>query len=376
MRRAEARDIDDLAALESRCFSTDRLSRRSLRDLMRSPTAILLVAELGGRPDSIASVIGDALVLFRKGTAAARLYSIAVAPEARGVGAAARLLESCERLAYEAGRIQLRLEVGVANVAARALYRRAGYREIASLPAYYEDGSDALRMTKLLRPLGHGPDAPPYYEQTTDFTCGPACLMMALAHFVPGYAPDPLDEVRLWREATMIFMSSGLGGCGPYGMAVALAGRGLAVEIHVSRAGDLLLQTVASEEKRRVMRLAQQDFRKRAQQLGIPVRHRRCSVAALARRLRGGALATLLISGNRMFAKRVPHWVLAYAADDDHVMIHDPWVEGERLESATDAVAIPIPFAELDRMWHWGKSGLRAMVLVEGPRASRTEDDR
>ncbi|MEZ5728963.1 MAG: hypothetical protein R3E48_13785 [Burkholderiaceae bacterium] len=34
-------------------------------------------------------------------------------------------------------------QVGVANVAAQALYRRAGYREIASLPAYYEDGSDA-----------------------------------------------------------------------------------------------------------------------------------------------------------------------------------------------------------------------------------------
>lgn len=367
VRRADVDDLDELVRIEGASFETDRISRRSFRDLLRSPTAILLVAEDEG------AILGDALVLFRKGTAAARLYSIAVDPPARGRGLATVLLVAAEQAAYEGGCLQLRLEVGVDNHAARALYCRAGYREVQSLPAYYEDGSDAIRLARTLRGAAPAGAAPPYYAQTTEFTCGPACLMMALAHFEPTFAPDPVEEVRLWREATMIFMSSGLGGCGPYGMAVALAERGLRPEVHVSEEGPLLLQTVGTAEKRRVMRLAQHDFRARAEALKIPVHFHFPDVGWLADRLEGGALAALLISGNRMFGKRVPHWVLAYAGDDAHVMVHDPWVEEKRFESATDAAAIPIPHRELDRMWRWGKTALRALVLIERARPAKEQ---
>jgi hypothetical protein len=51
---------------------------------------------------------------------------------------------------------------------------------IRSSSRYYEDGGDALRFEKRLVPnLRALAVAPPYFHQTTEFTCGPACIMMA-----------------------------------------------------------------------------------------------------------------------------------------------------------------------------------------------------
>jgi len=45
---------------------------------------------------------------------------------------------------------------------------------------YYEDGGNALRFEKRLVPnLRVLAVAPPYFHRTTEFTCGPACIMMA-----------------------------------------------------------------------------------------------------------------------------------------------------------------------------------------------------
>lgn len=367
LRAARGSDLDALVEIETRCFASDRLSRRSFRRLLGGEHARLLVAE------NAAAVLGYSLVLFRNGTGLARLYSMAVLPEATGTGLGARLLAAAERAAREAGCVLVRLEVAVDNVAALSLYRRAGYRTLRTLAAYYEDGRDALRMERPLRePIA--PDArypvAPYYEQTTEFTCGPACLMMALAHFGAVDALEPVLEVRLWREATTVFMTSGLGGCEPAGMAVALAERGLRPSVRTNQPGPFLLQTVINAEKRRVMALAQRDFRARAAALDIPFRGALLA-RTLAPELARGALAIVLISGNRMFGKRVPHWVLAHAAADGHVLLHDPWVEREALESPHDATSLPVPYAEFDRMSRYGRDGLRATVLVDRAGADR-----
>src|SRR3546814_3112312 len=76
------------------------------------------------------------------------------------------------------------------------------------LPQYYDDNADGWRYEKRTR-FSPAPTAPqvPYYHQTTDFTCGPACLLMAMAALVPGRQMAPSDELRIWREATTIFMT-------------------------------------------------------------------------------------------------------------------------------------------------------------------------
>ena len=67
-------------AIENAVFETDRISRRSFRQLIERETAETLVAESDGR------VAGYAMVLFRKGSGVARLYSIATAPDFAGQG--------------------------------------------------------------------------------------------------------------------------------------------------------------------------------------------------------------------------------------------------------------------------------------------------
>jgi ribosomal-protein-alanine N-acetyltransferase len=48
----------------------------------------------------------------------------------------------------------MRLEVRQDNSAAIRLYERLGYRRFAARQGYYEDGEDAWRYEKKLRPLG------------------------------------------------------------------------------------------------------------------------------------------------------------------------------------------------------------------------------
>ncbi len=200
-----------LVALENEAFRTDRLSRRSFRRLISSPRGAVIVAELHGK------LAGYALVLFRAGSAIARLYSIAVAAHAGG-----------RRIGARAAR--RRREGGDANRGASVCgsrsrkptrrrsrcYRKSGYREFGRHHEYYEDKSHALRFEKRLTPDLPGlKNAPPYFHQTTEFTCGPACMMMALAWADPRLRPSPALEFRLWREATTICMTSGPGGCEP-----------------------------------------------------------------------------------------------------------------------------------------------------------------
>ena len=41
-----------------------------------------------------------------------------------------------------------------------------------------------------------------------------------------------------------------------------------------------------------------------------------------------------------MFGKKVPHWVLAIGDDGEHIVIHDPWIEGAHAETAARAAHI------------------------------------
>lgn len=358
IRTARPSDVDDLAAIENAVFPTDRISRRSFRQLIERETAETLIAESDGM------VAGYAIILFRKGSGVARLYSIATGPGREGQGIGRLLLDKAEDVAFEHDRMMLRLEVREDNARAIRIYEQSGYRRIGRETDYYEDGAPALRYEKTLR--GDVPVATsvPFYEQTCDFTCGPCCLMMAMANFDSTFRPDPVMEVRLWREATTVFMMSGPGGCEPFGLAVAAFEYGLSAEIFVSFDGPLFLQSVRSAEKRRVMELAQIDFQRRAGEYNIPVRYNAFSIDDIRTAIAAGKLVVVLVSGFLMFGKKVPHWVLAIGDDGDHILIHDPWVEDEREETESDAANIPVPYDIFINMAQFGRDGLRAAIIL------------
>ena len=144
IRRAAPADLDALLELEHASFDHDRVSRAQFRRHLAGASAAVLVAEHAG------SLLGCALLFFRRGSRGARLYSIAVAHGARGRGVGAALLAAAEREARGRGCASLRLEVRTDNAAAIALYERRGYARIDRIAAFYENGADAWRYRKAL----------------------------------------------------------------------------------------------------------------------------------------------------------------------------------------------------------------------------------
>lgn len=146
IRKAHLTDLNALVALENRSFRYSRMSRRSYTAALRSPRALILLAQ-DGKEEPLA---GAVVVFFRADSPAARLYSIAVSPQMRGHGLGGRLLRAAEHAAKAQGASAMRLEVKVRNKAALALYRKSGYGLIGRIAHYYEDGSDAWRLEKPL----------------------------------------------------------------------------------------------------------------------------------------------------------------------------------------------------------------------------------
>jgi hypothetical protein len=89
----------------------------------------------------------------------------------------------------------------------------------------------------------------PYYEQTSEFTCGPACILMTTA----ALTRDPFElarvhEFKVWRRCCLI----GIGGTDAFGFSLPLLDRGLDVKIYNERVPtlpeDLLLSFLTEED--------------------------------------------------------------------------------------------------------------------------------
>ena len=145
---ASAKDIGALSQLEQSAFAGDRVSRRSWRGLIASASATVTLAR------QRSGIVGASVLLHSERTSVARLYSIAVDPGARGQGLARMLLEAAIEQARAAGASVLRLETRVDNEAAQSLFRRHGFAPLDRKPAYYDDGTDALRLQKSLFGVG------------------------------------------------------------------------------------------------------------------------------------------------------------------------------------------------------------------------------
>jgi len=148
VRRARHSDDGAILTLEE-LFPSDRMSMRSVRRFLTAANARAWVAELEG------AVVGNLILLTRKGSRIARIYSVVVAPQARGRRFGERLVSAAEIEARALGLQAISLEVRADNAAARALYAKLGYQEVAVLAGYYEDGGDGLRLRKALQRDAH-----------------------------------------------------------------------------------------------------------------------------------------------------------------------------------------------------------------------------
>lgn len=366
IRHARTEDLDALLKLENRCFRDDRISRRSFRRFLEMPRDRLMVADQGGQ------LVGYCLILMNAATRLARIYSLAVDPQVRGQGLGERLVRGAEQEAVAADRIIMRLEVREDNAPAIALYQRLGYRQFGTYRDYYEDHGNALRFER--RILFYEPRREflpvPYYPQTTEFTCGPAALIMAMAALNEQQPLTTLEELQIWREATTIFMLAGHGGCGPHGLALAAWRRGFEASLWVSHEGPLFLETVRSQDKKRVLSLVHQGFLQDIGQTGIGIHHEPLSLQDMEDALLQGRIPVILISTWQLNRSRVPHWVTVCAMDQHFVYLHDPDIDTDDGETVADKQYLPIDRRIFEKMSRYGRNQPLQATVIVGPRRS------
>lgn len=363
-RRATLDDVDALEALEQQSFDHDRLSRRSLRHWIKASHALLLLAE------DDEGLLGYGLVWLHKGTRLARLYSLAVAARARGRGLGAELLLRLEQLAQERDHFFMRLEVAKSNCHAITLYEKLGYRVFGEYSDYYEDHSDALRMQKRIRQapsdtaISAGFRSMPWYEQTTEFTCGPAALMMAMSSQQASPMPSQELELDIWREATTIFMTSGHGGCHPLGLALSARKRGFAAEVYLNTDKPLFTEGVRSADKKKIIALVHEQFVRDALEQSVSIVYQDITQTVLSEWLENGYSVLVLISTYRLDGKKAPHWVCVTHMDEHCLYVHDPDLsEGQQLP--LDCQHMPIAREDFARMSAFGAERLRTAVAIK-----------
>lgn len=138
VREARNRDeVEGALALRQRVFCDEQGVSRSADQDGRDEEAIHLVALESGEP------VGTCRLLVNPGVV--RLGRNAVAPDKRGLGIGAALLELADRVAAGVGARRIRLH---AQVAARSLYERSGY--VAEGKTFLEEGIEHVTMEKRL----------------------------------------------------------------------------------------------------------------------------------------------------------------------------------------------------------------------------------
>lgn len=361
IRRAKVGDIPQLVLIENQCFNYDQLSRRSFHWMIKKAHSLLFVLEWEKK------LIGYGLVLINSGTSLARLYSICTLREFQGYGLAQKLLSQLEASACEEENSAfMRLEVKSSNKAAIKLYEKLGYKKFTEKKGYYDDGETALCFEKQIRSLkaSHRQNVP-YFTQGTEFTCGPASLLMAMKAHNPKVELSLSNELHIWREATTIFMTSGHGGCGPHGLALSAWRRGYKVEMYLSHNDVLFLNSVRSREKKKIIELVQTDFEKKIAQTNVRVHKKKMTLPDLKEALKKGGIPLVLITTYHFDNHRAPHWVVVTAYDDHFIYLHDPdQFHTTDFAGVESRMHIPVPEEQFLKISRWGSDRLSAAVVV------------
>jgi [ribosomal protein S18]-alanine N-acetyltransferase len=139
-------DLEIAWQLDQSCFEPGiSFTRGQIRDFVRRPGAISLVAEGSGDPrPMVAFAIGQV------SGSRAHVITIDVAASARRGGVGRKVFEALLARFAAAGARTVRPEVDVRNAPARRFYERMGFEETRKLPDYYGYGLDGMRMVKEL----------------------------------------------------------------------------------------------------------------------------------------------------------------------------------------------------------------------------------
>lgn len=228
-------------------------------------------------------------------------------------------------------------------------------KDVPDLPA----GDGPAPGADVEAPGGLGPSLDvPFWGQSLDFSCGPACLLMAMAHHDPGVERSRGHEIDVWREANLVE----IGATSRYGLALAAHRRGFPARVVGSVEGVAYLEAIRShvDVDEDLMGLFAEDLQAKARAVAdVDEEVRPVTVADIERTLLDGWVP-IVLTDTRMFTEdeEIPHWVVVTAVLGDALRVHNPLDASHR---AHEAIAIE------DFLEGFGYGGDQAMVAVGPP---------
>jgi ribosomal-protein-alanine N-acetyltransferase len=147
VRMAIVEDLNSLFELEQQ-FGAEAFTKKALRRFLSKGKNQCYIFE-----DNFGGIIGSAIVLRRKGSEKARLYSFIIDEKYRNQGVGRQYLRVVlEDVAKKAASITL--EVSERNLSAIRMYQSCGFEEVDWLEGYYKDGSAAIKMHRSFQKSG------------------------------------------------------------------------------------------------------------------------------------------------------------------------------------------------------------------------------
>ena len=169
----------------------------------------------------------------------------------------------------------------------------------------------------------------PYYAQSSEFSCGPACVLMIFKFFNTHLKLNRTLEFEVWRKCNMI----GIKGADPFGMSVPLLDAGYEVHLLTQRRSmvDPDLWRSRTEEHRlttedgdlAVFGIAEN--KKRALGRGLTVAYSRVTVELVAKSFYEDFIPLALVHMGVVHQLDIPHWVVVTDVGDDHVTFNEPY---------------------------------------------------
>jgi len=168
----------------------------------------------------------------------------------------------------------------------------------------------------------------PYYAQSSEFTCGPACVLMVMKHFDRDLEIGRELEFEVWRQCNMI----GIKGADPFGLSVPLIDAGYDVRLITQRRRTVDYE---SWKRRRLRNFSSEEIelsifgmrenRQRAISRNLPVTYKRPVVADVVRGVRESYLPIALVHMGIVHSLNIPHWIVVTDTDEEHVVFNDPY---------------------------------------------------
>lgn len=168
----------------------------------------------------------------------------------------------------------------------------------------------------------------PYYQQSSEFSCGPACVVMVMKHFEPRLEIGRGLEFEIWRQCNMI----GIKGADPYGLSVPLLDAGYEVRLLTQRmkvidpaAWKRRLRGNFSTDDIELSLFGMKQNQKRASSRHLKITFKRPMVSDVVKGVREDFVPIALVHMGVVHSLNIPHWVVVTDVDEESVVFNDPY---------------------------------------------------